>query len=201
MAAASAGLEGTGRVRVSANRMPGAEQAAEQDELAEVIRIMVGCQQRFAEDGLSRAVRDARGEIRFRAGYELLQGAAIAQECADAAVPRGGARRGGGFRPVAAGKIRRDVFRVAAELKDVPLRDARVLEQFPGGMRRTLRADAAQACREIRERFRPVEMRVMPAEEFRQLPAKRFLVHGEPLSTQAWCLHEQTAKVELRQEV
>src|SRR5579872_4790234 len=59
-------------------------------------------------------------------------------------VPRIGAGRLGGLRPVAFGPLRRFVLRVAAEFEDVPLRDADVFDQHPGRVREVFGLRAAK---------------------------------------------------------
>ena len=60
--------------------LPGAEKAADQDHLAQVIGVVVGDEQRFTKNGLPGAVRDAREEIRLRICYEFFHRRKIPRE-------------------------------------------------------------------------------------------------------------------------
>ncbi len=57
------------------------------------------------------------------------------------------------------------MFRVAAELKDVPLRDAQVLQQLPGAVRRAQWFHSAQTRGEIRHRAIEVRVRIASPQE------------------------------------
>src|SRR5579885_3224029 len=113
---------------------PGAVGPAEIDELAEVIGVVVGKEESFSEHGLAFAMRKSREKIGARIPHKLDHGSKVALERLDAGVPCVFAGRVGRLGPVAAGKIRRDVIGIAAELEDVPLCDAGVLEKLPAGV-------------------------------------------------------------------
>ena len=51
---------------------PSAEEPTDDDQLAEMIRIVVRYEQRFPENGVSIAVRNWRKQIRHWVGYEIL---------------------------------------------------------------------------------------------------------------------------------
>ena len=106
-----------------------------------------------------RAVRSAAG-----VGDEFFHGLQILAELLDAFVPRGGIGRGLGFRPVIVGPFHFLVVGVSAEIEDVPLRDAQVLQQLPRGMRRAVGFDAAQFDWEIGDGVIETEMRTLHAQ-------------------------------------
>ncbi len=128
---------------------PGAEGAAEVYELTQVVRIVVGQHQRFAQNCLALAVGDRRVEIGFWIFDEANHVAQVALESGDGVVPLLVVARGRGFRPVALGKFGRDVFAVAAEFQNIPLRDAGVFEELPPGVGEALRVGAALGRGEV----------------------------------------------------
>ena len=127
---------------------PGAEGAAEVDELAEVIGIVVGEDEGFAQNGLALAVGDFGVEIGARIFDELNHFAQIVFKGFDGFVPLFFARRDRGLRPVAFGKFGRDVRVIAAKFQNVPLGDADVFEELPPRVREALRVGAALGCGE-----------------------------------------------------
>src|SRR5882724_1630644 len=70
--------------------LPGAEEASDQHELPQVIPVVIGEDERFAQRRLSGAVRDAREEVGSRVAHESLHRPEIALHLGDALVPRGG---------------------------------------------------------------------------------------------------------------
>src|SRR5206468_12738157 len=100
--------------------LPGAEQLPEKDDLAEVVGVMVGHEQRFAQErmlGPCLRVLDPREEIPLRVLHDFLHRRQVAAKRTHAFVPGRVVRRSFGLRPVARGKVRRDMFGIAAELK------------------------------------------------------------------------------------
>ena len=114
---------------------PDAERAADVQQLSEMIRVVVGEQQQCAQVGLLLVPgRNARIQIPGVAG-DLFHLLAIAREGGDAGVPRPAVGRRRVLRPVVVGPLAAvDVLGVDAEIEDVFLRDAHVLEQLPGGV-------------------------------------------------------------------
>src|SRR5207248_3461366 len=113
--------------------LPGAEQASQQNELAQVVRVVVGEHQRFTQHGLSGAVGNAGKQVGLRVGHEALHDAQVALHLGHARVPGGGLWRGVVLGPVARRPLRRNVLLALRELDDIPLRNADVLEQAPRG--------------------------------------------------------------------
>src|SRR5712675_2830026 len=99
-----------------------------------MVRIVVGQQQSLAQKGLAVAPRDAGVEISFWICDQILHGLQIFSEMLNALVPCGGVRGCFRLRPVSLGPFWRLVFRVAAELENIPLSKAKVLEDHPGRM-------------------------------------------------------------------
>lgn len=60
---------------------------------------------------------------------------------------------------------------IAAEFEHVPLGDAEVFEQFPGGVRRAFGANSMQSGREVGDGLIEIGMRAAPFEELHELVA------------------------------
>lgn len=118
-----------------------------------MVGVVVGDQEGFAEDGLAVPPWDFREQIGFGIADQLFQSGQIDLKRFDAFVPGRGARRGRGFGPVVVRPFGGDVFRVAAEVEDVALRDAQMFEEHPGGMRQALWDFALELRGEIGDDF------------------------------------------------
>jgi hypothetical protein len=70
------------------------------------------------------------------------------------------------------------MFRIPAEFQDVPLRNASVLEQFPGRMGRALGFFTAQALGESFEHGGPSHMRFIRGQKLAQMCLQDFIVQG-----------------------
>src|SRR5213593_1757059 len=79
---------------------PSSEQPAHEHELAEVISVVIGHQERLAQDRLPLAVRDARKEVRRRVLNQARHRVQVSPERRDAPVPGAVVRRRGGRGPV-----------------------------------------------------------------------------------------------------
>src|SRR5208282_3740591 len=93
-------------------------------QLSKVICIMVGHQQRLAQNRLPITPRDSGVEIDSAAGNEPLHRSQIFPERGHTRSPNLLIRRCVQRRPVSFGPFGRNMLRVAAELQDVPLREA-----------------------------------------------------------------------------
>lgn len=103
-----------------------------------MICVVIGDQERFAENCLAVVVRDFREEISrlsgdkichlFQVTTELLYGL-IPELCVSDLVRIG---------PIAFGKIWLYVVRIATEFQNVRLRDAHMFEHLPGSVRQAL---------------------------------------------------------------
>ena len=58
---------------------------------------------------------------------------------------------------------------IAAEIEDVPLRDAQVLQKLPGSVRRAFRFDAAQRGGKCADSLFVIEMRSLHAQQVEQM--------------------------------
>jgi len=119
----NAGREILGQFPVARSRAlflgPNVEEAAKQDELAEVVGIVVNQQNGFVGEGLTIGVRNGCQNIGFfERGDEFL---AVSAEGGDGLVPCLRIGRLGRLGPVALGKIGRFVFGVESVVDDVPL--------------------------------------------------------------------------------
>ena len=111
---------------------PGGQEAADEDELADVVGVVVGEEERFVEERLVVGVRNRGEEIRggiFDSGGEFFQ---VGAESGDAFVPGFCIGRFGRFGPVAGREIGRGVLGVKGVFDDVPLCNTEMLEEFPG---------------------------------------------------------------------
>jgi len=161
---------------------PRSKRAADRDDLAEVIGVVIGDEEKRAEAGLvALARRDQRVEIRGLA-RQLLELLAFAREGRNRLVPRGRVRRRGMLGPVVVRPFHLvDVLRVHAEVEDVLLRDAHVLEQLPHGMLEPGRAGTALIRRQAVDRLVEAHVRFCPVEKPDQLFTKRFVAHEATL--------------------
>jgi hypothetical protein len=126
---------------------------------------MVCNQQQLPQVGLICARRNLRGEIYIGIQGEPLQLVSVPSECSDTLVPCVGRRRGGGFGPVVVGPAAFLVLRVDAELQNVFLGDAKVLQQLPGRVGKTRRCLPPKIGRESGDDLVEVGVRVSPVEE------------------------------------
>src|SRR5271169_3271446 len=124
-----------------------------------MIGIMIGEQQRFAQNRLSLAVRYFGGQIGARICYKMDHFEQIALEGGHALVPSFTIGRRRRFGPVTGRKRWRDVFWISAELQDIPLREPRMFEQLPTRMRQTVRERAIFLWRESIQRIHEVDVR------------------------------------------
>lgn len=96
-----------------------------------MVSIVVGDQERLAQDCLTITVRDQRKEISGWIGHELLQLFQVLAESLYRLFPERDVASGIRVRPIAFRKIRRDMFWVAAEFQNVRLGDPHVLQHLP----------------------------------------------------------------------
>src|ERR1035438_14769 len=114
-----------------------------------MIRIMVGGDQCFPQDGLPFAVRNLGEEIRRLIGDQVAERLKILAKRFSALVPGLGIRRRLGPGPIADWKFGRLMARISRELKDVPLGDSQVFQHLPWRMLCVFGPLAAQARREL----------------------------------------------------
>src|SRR5258708_6921075 len=115
--------------------LPGAEQAAQVDQLPEVVRVVVGYEQGFTQDGLAVSPWNARQQISLGIRNQILHRFQILAELLNAFVPRGCARRSLCFWPVSLRPFGRLVFAVAAEFENIPLPHPKLPHHHPSLLR------------------------------------------------------------------
>ncbi len=120
------------------------QQAPEEHDLPLVVRVVVRDQERLPHQARSVRVGQGGQEVVPGVPHERLHGRKVLEERGDGPVPRRGVGRRVSRRPVALGPGGRDVARVAAELQDVGLRDADVLEETPRRVGLSVGPDAAE---------------------------------------------------------
>ena len=161
------------RFRISSKKrlalFPGAEKAAKNNHLAEVICVVVGNEQGFAENRLSSAVRNSRKKICCWIHHQPFHRRKVAGKCFQTFLPRFCIRGFRAFGPVSGGPIGRDVFRIAREFENVPLRDPHVLQQFPRRMRQTLGPDSLKLGRNPGKCCFPIEVRATAGQKIRKM--------------------------------
>ena len=152
--------------------LPDAQQSSDIDQLTEVMRVVIGNQHGFAKDRLAVSPGNLGKKIGLRIFDQLLHRPKIVVKGVNALVPGGRARRRRAFRPVVIRQRERLVFRVDAELQDVPLRQAHVLDQHPRGMWQAVRDFAAKFGGEFRDDFVESGMGMATIQKLDQIIAK-----------------------------
>ena len=123
-------------------------------------------QQCLPQQRLTGAVRNFGEEIGFFRRHQFLHGFLIPPHLPDARVPDRCAGRSFGLGPISLRPLWRDVFRVAAELQDVPLCDTNVFQQLPRRVLRTFGSLAAELRWKIRKSAIEIGVSVPAAEQF-----------------------------------
>ncbi len=156
---------------LSSPRRPVAEEAAQGDDLTDVVGVVIGDQQSLAQQRLAVAPGELDEEVARRILNQVAHRLEVPAKSLDAGLPRAVVRWRIVRRPIALGPRRRDVLGVAAELEDVPLGDPQVLDQPPRGVRLPLRPDAPQCGRQALHRGVEVEVGIAAAQQIDQVPA------------------------------
>src|SRR5882672_7536863 len=120
---------------------------------------MIGDQESLTKDSLAFTIGNAGKEVRAGIVYKLFHGLEVFPKGFETGVPGGRVGRGVTFRPVAFGKLRRDVLRISTELQNIKLSQAHVLHESPGRMWHAGRLDAAQLGRKTGYGFVEAQMR------------------------------------------
>src|SRR5947209_2362129 len=137
--------------------------------------IVVRYQHCFPKNRLSISPRNLCEQIRFRIAYELLHGFEILVERLNTLVPRRCGRWRRLLWPIILRPAELFVFRIAAEIENVPLRDAQMFEEHPCRMRQSLRDRATQFSRKITDDLVESRMRVAAIEQFEKMFAERLV--------------------------
>ena len=145
---------------------------------AEVIRVVIGNEQRFAENSLTRAMRNLGEQICRWISHEIFHLLQIATKLFDRFLPK--LRRSYLLlrRPITFRPFRRDVFWIATELEDVPLRDAHVLKHLPRRVRQTFHALAAEFGGKARDEVFEGDVRAFTTKDIERVIAQRLIVVG-----------------------
>src|SRR5262245_29601329 len=151
---------------------PRSQQPSHQHQLADVLRRVVRDQQELSEERLAVASRNFGEQVALRIVNHLLHRLSIASIRSNARIPGLRIRRLRGRRPVVRRPIPFDVFRVAAEIENVLLHDADVLEQLPRGIRETSRHVAPEVGRKVCHRCIEVGMGIVPTLQADQMVPK-----------------------------
>src|SRR5712692_4261222 len=148
---------------------------------------MVICQhQRLAQNGLAVPMRNLRKQIRARILYQSNHLVQVVLELLHAFVPIGFAYRARRFWPIAFRKSGRDMLSVAAEFENVPLRDARMLQQLPTSVRQAGRKRTALVGRELFQRVHELHVRGAALQQIDHVLAQRRIVHARAFSMRAF---------------
>jgi hypothetical protein len=156
--------------------LPGAEQAAHVDQLGDVVGVVIGKQQGLTQNRLAVTPRDAGVQLSLGIRHQGLHGLHIFSELPDAAGPGRSAWRRFSLRPVSLGPFGRGVLGAAAELENVKLREAKMLEQHPRRVRESSRLGAAQVFGHVFDRIVESGMSAAAVEKIEQMLAKLFAV-------------------------
>src|SRR5258706_6201756 len=137
-----------------------------------MISVVVGDQERFAQDRLAVAMRNLGEEISRGLRNEIFHLFQIAAELGNCFLPK--FRIAGFVGPwqISFGQFRRSVIFVAAEFENVPLRDPHVLEHLPRSVGQVLNPLAATLRRETSEKVFKVDVRVAATQQLQQMFAK-----------------------------
>jgi hypothetical protein len=126
---------------------------------------MIGNQQQLPQVRLICSSGNLGGEIYLRIQGQALQLLTVATESSDTLIPGKRGRRGSGFGPVVIRPAPFLVRRIDAELQNVVLGDAKVLEQLPGRVGKACRDLSPETGGESRDNLVEAGMRVVPIEQ------------------------------------
>src|SRR6266853_6405009 len=137
-----------------------------------MISVVVGEQERFAQDRLAVAVRNFSEEISRGIRNEIFHLFQITAEISDCFLPKFRIAGFVGPWPISFRPFRRSVTFVAAEFENVPLRDPHVLEHLPRSVGQALNPLAATLRLETSEKVFKVDVRVPATQQLQQMFAK-----------------------------
>src|SRR5215469_13999066 len=154
---------------------PFSQRAAQIHKLAEMIGIVVGEEQSLTQYRLTITMGNLGIQIGLRVFHQADYFSQVALKRFYGFIPRSGIGRPRRLRPVAFGKTRRNVLGVAAELQDVPLRDARMLQELPPGVRESGDEGSALCFREILDGIHEMDVRPASFQEVDHVVAQCFV--------------------------
>ena len=149
--------------------LPSAQKSAQSDQLPEMVCVMVGDQQGLAQDGLAIAPGNWCIEVGSGISYQVVYRLEVFSKRLNAVVPCGCVGRRLCFRPVALRPRWRYVLAITAELENVPLCDAHMLEQHPCRVRKSVYLLASQIGRKINDRIVKSSMRFAAFDQDEQM--------------------------------
>jgi len=117
-----------------------------------------------APSTVKRARSQAHG-ARRRAHRDPLQLLSVTTESGDTPIPCVGRRRGRGLRPIVIRPAALPVLGIGAELRDILLGDAKVLEQLPDGVGKSQGYLSPKMGRKTGDNLVEAGMRVVPVEQ------------------------------------
>lgn len=144
--------------------------------MAEMVGVVIGEEKSFVQQRLVIGVRDGGKKIGcgiFDFGGEPFQ---VGVKRSHAFRPGFFVRRFGRFGPIGGRKIGRSVLGIERVLDDIPLSDAKMLEEFPGRVRSALGALAAKIGGEVLHRGVEGGVSIFAGEEREKIGAQRFEV-------------------------
>ena len=146
--------------------LPTSKYFHEQHHLPEVIGIVICNQHRFAKDRLPGSMRNILVKIDIGIEHELFHRIEIMPKRSNTRLPCRPVLRSHVFGPITFGPFRRLVTGVTTKLKNVPLRDADVLEEFPKRPRCAFRLFRKIFERQFVESCAYFDMSLSPVQEF-----------------------------------
>jgi ubiquinone/menaquinone biosynthesis C-methylase UbiE len=155
--------------------LPDAERPAQRDQLAEMIRVVIGDEQDRAQVRLlPLAGRDCGEQIHLSVADQQVQLLAIGLEIRNALVPRRRARWRGTLRPVILRPLERvDVLRIDTEVEEILLRYAHVLEELPRCVLEACGVRSALVRCDTIDGLVKADVGLVPVKEAHQLRAER----------------------------
>ena len=158
--------------------VPRSQRFPDGDQLSDVVSVVIGNDEDRSEPGLVRlAGRHWREGVERRLRDERLQCLSIEPEQRDRFVPRGVVGRLRRGRPVIVGPCAIvDVVGIRAEVQQIALRDAHVLDQLPWGVLEARRRRTTQVMWKAFDRLVEGDVGIFPVEQTIELGAQR-LVH------------------------
>src|SRR5215467_5643331 len=141
-----------------------------------MIRIVVRKKQRFAKNRLAVTMRNLRAQVGLGIFYQADHFFQVTLERLQSLVPGGRVRRTWRFRPIALRKSGRDMFRIAAEFENVPLRNPRMFQKLPARVWQSRDESAAFGFGEALDGVDEVNVRAAALQKVDEMFAQGFVV-------------------------
>ncbi len=153
------------------------EDSPEEHELADVIRVVIDEEQSLTINGGITGVRERSEKVIGWIFNHFAQLDLVCLKRRDALVPRFGVRRFGCRRPIIIRELQRRVVGASRVFDNIVLRDTKVLEQLPRGVRRACGPHATQFWREPRNRVVEGRVGVAAVQKVDELFPNVILIH------------------------